>query len=54
MWKHIETAPKDGSLVELGWLPNGIVEHRVFSRWKHGRWQGQWTPTHWRPALRHQ
>jgi hypothetical protein len=35
-WKPISTAPKDGRLVELGWLPNGRVEHTVKSRWRSG------------------
>ena len=50
-WKPIKTAPKDGRLVELGWLPNGHLEHSVKSRWRSGEgWLGHWTPTHWRPV----
>jgi hypothetical protein len=48
-WQPIDTAPKDGRLVVLGWLPNGLVEHKVISSWKRDHWHGGWTPTHWRP-----
>lgn len=47
-WRNISSAPRDGSYVTLGWLPNGIVEHEVRSRWIRGHgWEGDWTPTHW-------
>jgi hypothetical protein len=46
-WKNISSARRDGKTVTLGWLPNGIVEHEVRSRWVNGRWEGGWTPTHW-------
>lgn len=51
-WKPINTAPRDGSKVLLGWLPNGRLEKSVFSWWvgglRKGHWAGNWTPTHWR------
>jgi hypothetical protein len=47
-WKNIASAPRDGRTVTLGWLPNGVVELEVRSRWIKGRgWEGDWTPTHW-------
>jgi hypothetical protein len=49
-WHQIETAPKDGRTVTLGWFPNGQLEHFVRSHWDGGQWVGGWTPTHWRPA----
>jgi hypothetical protein len=48
IWRPIESAPKDGRLVNLGWLVNGVVEHSVVSQWSGDQWQGFWTPTHWR------
>lgn len=48
-WRPIVGAPKDGRQITLGWLPNGIVEFEARSRWLHGHWEGDWTPTHWRP-----
>jgi hypothetical protein len=51
-WRPIGSAPRDGREIQLGWLPNGRLEHSVVSRW-NGRtkaWLGQWTPTHWRPV----
>lgn len=50
-WKEIGTAPTDGRMVRLGWLPNGRVEMEVTSFWEDGRWNGGWTPTHWKPTL---
>ena len=57
-WQPIETAPKDGRQVHLGWLPNGELELERWSSWvvdEHypagGYWLGKWTPTHWRPAV---
>lgn len=49
-WRTIDTAPKDGRPVRLGWLPNGRLEYLVRSAWSGGQWQGGWTPTHWKPA----
>lgn len=48
-WRDIETAPKDGRLVDLGWIANGMLELRRVARWQKGQWTGGWTPTHWRP-----
>ena len=47
-WHLIDTAPRDGQPVELGWLPDGVVEHSVISAWVDEHWSGYWTPTHWR------
>lgn len=49
-WRPIHTAPKDGRMVRLGWLPNGEIEYEVTSRWSGGQWKGGWTPTHWKPV----
>ena len=53
-WEPIETAPKDGRLVELGWIVNGktIEQLSVFSHWDSDRWSGNWTPTHWKPVCK--
>ena len=55
-WKPIETAPRDGRRVKLGWLPNDRLELERQSRWVRytdkgetgGHWSGWWTPTHWK------
>ena len=47
--EDISQAPRDGRKVRLGWLnTDGTVEHEVVSRWCHGKWEGNWTPTHWK------
>lgn len=48
-WQPMETAPKDGRLIALGWLPNHVLEHSVIARWVGEQWEWGWTPTHWRP-----
>lgn len=50
-WHPVETAPRDGREVRLGWLPNGYLEQTVVSCWKDGHWVGDWTPTHWSLTL---
>ncbi len=42
-WKSIETAPKDGTSIILGWIPNGAVEYQAGTRWREGRWSGGYT-----------
>lgn len=51
-WRSIDTAPKDGTTIELGWLPNyPTVDFSVRTRWKFGQWDGHYTnATHWRPV----
>ena len=50
-WRSMKNAPKDGRWIILGWMVNEhILEHEVRSRWAQGKWEGNWTPTHWRPA----
>ena len=57
-WEPIDTAPKDESVVLLGYLPNPRLDRRVYEgRWSKG--EGTWTSvngfithnsaTHWRP-----
>lgn len=46
-WRHISSAPRDGRWVTLGWLANDNLEYEVRARWINGRWEGDWTPTHW-------
>lgn len=49
-WQPIETAPRDGRRVLLGWIVNPpTVEHTEISGWKRDHWIGDFTPTHWRP-----
>lgn len=46
---NMDEAPRDGSPVDLGWLPNGKLEiGPIRSRWLNSEWEGHWTPTHWR------
>lgn len=36
-WQEIETAPRDGRIVKLGWIVNPPqVEAVAYSRWKSG------------------
>lgn len=46
-WQPIETAPRDGRVLRLGWLPNECLEFDAVSHWADGEWAGGWTPTHW-------
>lgn len=49
-WEPINTAPKDGRKIRLGWLPNWPeLEYVVVSHWNRHVWSGYWTPTHWMP-----
>lgn len=65
-WQPIETAPKDGTWIIVGWfeLPGQCFYQRAFwhtadgGRWcdTHTAWTGaphQEDPTHWRPELAH-
>ena len=48
-WSTIRSAPHDGRLVMLAWIVNyPTLELVKVSRWRHGKWEGNWTPTHWR------
>ena len=61
-WQPIETAPKDGTIVELKSDQNPVIAHNM--AWDGVRWYGLWfgvlgtreicwdystPPTHWRP-----
>ena len=56
-WQPIETAPKDGTRVRLGWMPNGVLEYEANSYWDDvwDEWPvpgrpGHFTDaTHWKP-----
>jgi hypothetical protein len=49
-WYPIQDAPKDREVI-LGWIVNPpTVEQEVRSRWLNNKWEGDWTPTHWRPC----
>jgi hypothetical protein len=48
-WWPIEMAPTNGEEIEVGWLPNGQLEHGpIRTYWHNGQWNGGWTPTHFR------
>lgn len=50
-WYPIKRAPRDGTMVILGWISENRLEYTVESYWcqKTNRWHGGWQPTHWRP-----
>lgn len=52
-WEPIRTAPRDGTQIEVAWIVNyPNIEKIEITRWigdsKKGKWEGDWTPTHWR------
>jgi hypothetical protein len=58
-WQPIETAPKDGTFIDL-WFPHngkGAVTQRLMCRWRHHAWFTQCggrsfrmdNPSHWMP-----
>lgn len=46
-WLPIDSAPKDGRNVVIGWIANGRLEHSQVAHWNKNRWQGGHMPTHW-------
>lgn len=51
-WQLIETAPKDGQIILLGWTSGGIYVGRFDKEWrcwKEGNYAFCTTMTHWMP-----
>lgn len=50
-WFEIQSAPKGGEQIEVGWLNEmGELEFDPkITKWLFNEWRGHWTPTHWRP-----
>ena len=52
-WRPIDTAPRDGAPVRLGWVWGYRLRREADSRWlvagDEPGWEGGGFPTHWRP-----